>query len=147
MNLGSIRLLESRRIIGGDFGQGPLLIRWIILRTPLFGVYLHKLLRSDHDRALHDHPWAFVSIVLKGSYIEISEHQRIVRKRFGVIVRSATWKHRFVISHPPAWTLVFVGPRIRRWGFWPEGKWCWWRQYNSDLAICEEEVLWTDYKD
>ena len=135
----------KRRVIGPE--HDPLLIRWVLFRSPWLGIYVHKLCRSDHDRALHDHPWPFVSIVLNGSYVEISEHGRTRRKRFGVIFRRATWRHRFVISNPPVWTLVFVGRRTRRWGFWPEGKFCWWRQYNSATAICEDQVLWTDGKD
>lgn len=33
-------------------------------RNKKFGrIYLHHIIRSDHDRALHDHPWGFVSLI------------------------------------------------------------------------------------
>lgn len=32
---------------------------------------VHHVLRSDHDRALHDHPWHNASIVLSGGYWEV----------------------------------------------------------------------------
>jgi hypothetical protein len=32
---------------------------------------VHHTLRSDHDRALHDHPWWNISIVLRGGYWEV----------------------------------------------------------------------------
>jgi hypothetical protein len=45
--------------------------RWhIIPRNRLFNIYLHHFLKSDYDRALHDHPWASLSIILKGEYTE-----------------------------------------------------------------------------
>lgn len=39
-------------------------------RKRLPNIYLHHILKSDDDRALHDHPWDNVSIILKGGYIE-----------------------------------------------------------------------------
>jgi len=44
--------------------------RWRLFECPWFGIYLHKICRPDRDRALHDHPWPFVSYVIKGSYEE-----------------------------------------------------------------------------
>lgn len=41
--------------IGGN--ANPYLLRWwVIPRNRFFNVYLHKFLRDDDDRALHDHP-------------------------------------------------------------------------------------------
>jgi hypothetical protein len=34
-------------------------------------VRVHRILRSDHDRALHDHPWENCSIILRGGYWEV----------------------------------------------------------------------------
>lgn len=68
-----IRRAERRGpdfVIGGH--ERPYLLRWRLLpRNPVFNVYLHQFLRSDDDRALHDHPWLFnVSLLLRGPYIE-----------------------------------------------------------------------------
>jgi hypothetical protein len=35
-------------------------------------LYLHKFYTGDSDRHLHDHPWSFTSLILKGGYTEIS---------------------------------------------------------------------------
>lgn len=40
---------------------------WLIPRNRFFNIYLHRFWRSDDDRALHDHPWVNLSILLKGS--------------------------------------------------------------------------------
>lgn len=51
--------------------DNPYLLRWwVIPRNPWFNIYLHKFLRDDDDRALHDHPWASCSIILNHGYIE-----------------------------------------------------------------------------
>lgn len=60
-----------------DFIVGPrskvYLQRWFILpRNPVFNIYYHKFLHSDDDRALHDHMYFNLSILLKGRYIEHS---------------------------------------------------------------------------
>lgn len=57
-------------VIGGR--DRPYLRRWFLIpRNAFFNVYLHKFMRDDDDRALHDHPWLFnASWLLKGSYIE-----------------------------------------------------------------------------
>lgn len=45
--------------------------RWAAAVTSrLPNLYLHVFLRPDDARALHDHPWAWVSWLLSGTYIE-----------------------------------------------------------------------------
>lgn len=57
-------------IIGGR--DDPYMLRWwLIPRNPIFNIYLHKFLRDDDDRALHDHPWFWCSILLHGDYVEV----------------------------------------------------------------------------
>ncbi len=47
--------------------------RWhLIPKNRWFNIYLHHFLRSDDDRALHDHPWWNASILLTGEYTEIT---------------------------------------------------------------------------
>ena len=141
-----------KTVIAAQDPRGPLLIRYILFRCEAWGLYLHHLLRSDDDRALHDHPWPFVSIVLRGGYFEI--HDQTVsgrkieawRKPGSVLLRPAEWRHRVVLREP-AWTLVIVGRRCRRWGFFAHRGWFWWRNYNPELGICEERVLFTDGED
>lgn len=62
-------------VIGGT--NDPYLLRWYLIpRNPIVNVYLHKFLRSDDDRALHDHPWWFVSLILRGQYDEVTNAGR-----------------------------------------------------------------------
>lgn len=133
-----MKLYLRRNIIGNP--RDPLLIRYVIFETRWFKVCLHKLCRSDHDRALHDHPWDFFTMVLWRGYTEITLRGSFRRRPGFIGYRPATWTHRFVIDKP-AWTLVVMSPRKRQWGFHTPTGWCWWRKYNYDLAICEDRVL------
>ena len=47
--------LWSKFVITGQDGEAYL-IRRTIIGTPWFAILLHKFLRSDADRCLHDHP-------------------------------------------------------------------------------------------
>lgn len=41
-----------------------------VAQTPLCGLYLHWINEPDTDRDLHDHPWVFWSLILRGGYSE-----------------------------------------------------------------------------
>lgn len=146
-----IKLISRRPpdfVIGGtDF---PYLRRWFVIpRNPLFNVYLHQFLRSDDDRALHDHPWLFnVSWILEGRYTEhtIADggiQRSTLRNRSDLKVRWGPAPHRvelMAIQLPgrptfsclACWTLFITGPRVREWGFHcPEQGWVHWRQFTA----------------
>lgn len=46
------------------------LTRWYLFRRERFAFFLHLFHRSDEDRALHDHPWTFISFILWRGYWE-----------------------------------------------------------------------------
>lgn len=123
-----------------DVEIGPLgktyLMRWHILpRNSLFNVYLHKFLRSDDDRALHDHEYDNLSVILKGSYYEVFRTKVKERHAGSVVFRLANVPHRIELEPKlsgelPVWTLFITGPRRRSWGFHcPQG----WRHHNEFL--------------
>lgn len=133
-------------VIGQD---DPYLLRWFLIpRNPYLNVYLHKFLRSDDDRALHDHPWWFLSLLLKGGYIEHRDDGSVVRRKRGsVAVRRANMLHRVELVHGyksvwdaangvqpselPAWTLFFTGPKVREWGFKCPKGWLHWKEFDK----------------
>lgn len=118
--------------------QSPYILRWyVISRNRWLNIYLHKFLRDDDDRALHDHPWWFISIMLRGQYTEIREEGSAgsVRRAPSIAYRRATDRHRIVLQRNaqdrsvPCWTLVITGPRIREWGFHCPKGWVPWHQF------------------
>lgn len=127
---------------GPDFIIGkpndPYLKRWWLLpRNRFFNVYLHQFIRSDDDRALHDHPWSNASRILRGEY---AEHQ-IAAGGINVrtMRRAGQWRirwtgriaHRVELTDGPCWTLFITGPRYREWGFHcPEQGWVNWLEFT-----------------
>lgn len=136
-------------VIGGE--RRPYLRRWwVIPRNRLFNVYLHQFLRSDDDRALHDHPWAFnASLILRGAYCEQTIaaggiHVRTLREAGNFKFRWGPAPHRvelltvadFVRTQPDndapmsCWTLFITGPVVRHWGFHcPDAGWVPWQRF------------------
>lgn len=111
--------------------ENPYMLRWYVIpKNPFFNIYLHKVLRDDDDRALHDHPWASLSVVLSGRYEEVTP--RGVR-RFNagsIIYRGSRYSHRLQLPHgEPCWTLFITGPRLREWGFHCPQGWVPWHEF------------------
>jgi hypothetical protein len=114
---------QPHQVIGAQ--DAPYLQRWFLIpHNPIVNIYLHKFLRSDDDRALHDHPWAFLSLILGRGYHEITEGEIRLRRRGSIALRRATHRHRVSLSRDergseiPCWSVIVTGPRIRQWGFW-----------------------------
>lgn len=116
-----LRILLSGRphqIIGDDVSGEPYLLRWFLIpRNPLVNIYRHRFCRSDPS-VPHDHPWHFVSIVLRGCYREIGEHRTVVRRPGSLAIRRASSRHRVELLGHPVTTVIITGPRCRPWGFW-----------------------------
>lgn len=103
------------------FKECPYLRRWC-LTVGLFSIRVHHFYKSDDERAFHDHPWWFVTLVLKDGYTDISPYGEDHLKIGSIRFRSAEHKHTVKTDPGGSWTLVITGPNLRNWGFWPNGK-------------------------
>lgn len=116
-------------------GHGEYLFRWYVVpRNSDGNVYFHVQTASDPERPLHDHPWDNTSVILAGGYEELIcvepdapdayATYRVRRRAGDVIHRPATWAHRLILPTGALYTMsLFVtGPKVRKWGFWHEGK-------------------------
>lgn len=114
------------------------MLRWhLIPRNKYFNIYLHHMLHSDDDRALHDHPWWSISLCLAGTMEEVRSHpvSWAEVEQGMVIVRHAAIPHRLVLAlGRDAWTLFVTGPVIREWGFHCPQGWRHWRDYTKPGA-------------
>lgn len=135
MNLRSLlsMMLPVAEEINGGERCPTYLYRWELLS--LFGgkmrVYLHKFVGDDWALDLHDHPKRFVSIGLRGRYVE---HRSVGPREYcAPWVRSFPPEHQHRLTGPtndrPCWTLVIVGPPVREWGFWSSGEFVNWKDY------------------
>jgi len=153
-----------KRIITREDGT-PYLIRVYLIKTKLFQICIHQILQSDAD-CLHDHPWNFISIILKGGYWEGTTPDQVLNgpeldffnyhhgnkiyyRWFGtgrILFRKAQWKHRLKLEteesyrtntvNKPATTLVIMFKRKREWGFFTKTGWVPWFKYKSNQS-CE----------
>jgi len=122
----------------------PYLRRWALI-LGLFSVRVHHFYRSDDERAFHDHPWWFVTLVLKGGYTDVSScpvcHGHGVYEQWcdhcggtgqvldhlgrgQVRFRPALHQHTVRTDPGGVWTVILTGPNVRTWGFWehrPDG--------------------------
>ncbi len=135
------RLLDIAASRPPDFVIGrpeqPYLRRWwVIPRNRIFNIYLHQFLRSDDDRALHDHPWLNASILLRGEYTEHTIQRgginmRKVYKAGAIKLRLAVAAHRVELHAGECWSLFITGPAIRSWGFHCPAGWRHWREFTA----------------
>lgn len=139
-------------IIGGI--ENPYLLRWHVVRWNKFmSIYIHIFVRSDTDEALHDHPWANMSWILDGRYIEwmpydlkrwpeLRDLTPYIRKAGDVVFRKASQPHRVELQHLPflqparsieipVLSLFVTGPRIREWGFHCPKGWRHWKDFTK----------------
>lgn len=110
--------------------------QWFVTRLP--GAYVHLFLRSDDDRALHDHPWMNLSVLLEGQYTEHTiaaggiNVKTVRRAGDWYFRRSGRMAHRVELTDGPCWTLFVTGWRYREWGFHcPDRGWIHWKKFTA----------------
>jgi hypothetical protein len=97
---------------------------------------LHHWLRSDSDRALHDHTAGNISILLTGCYVEVFSHAwepRRAKLRVPLVpyYRAADMPHRVEIKKP-VWTLWIRFAPWREWYFYCRQGRKHWRAYVDE---------------
>lgn len=132
------------------------LARMRIVQTPWFALYFHAMEAPDPGLDLHDHPWPFISWVLRGGYTEIRADTREAGRVFSdaaMSIPSARQNHRrwmsmklfrmdeahtiYRLDKSPTWTLMLVGRRRRQWGFYtPDG----WFEHTAYEALGRREL-------
>jgi hypothetical protein len=150
-----------KKVIYREDGE-PYLIRWYLFRCKRFQICLHHILLSDYD-CLHDHPWKFITLILKGGYYErIPRYDRlfktelgntidnilngriianeVVKKWYGpgsLLGRPAKWKHALELPEgKTAWSLLIMFKKERDWGFWTSKGWVYYEAYKPTQS-CE----------
>lgn len=111
--------MERFEVPDYDHPERNYLTRWRVVQTPWFAVCLHRFDGPDPRPTLHDHPWPFLSIVLRGGYQEVTSYTLPLGHSVEhVNVKQATDLHYIRRLHrTPTWTLMLVGRRRRTWGY------------------------------
>lgn len=127
--------------------------RWALFETRWLSARVHHIASDDFDRALHDHPWDFVSLVLSGGY---AESRPVVQEpcfngdtellttapRFAgsLAFRRSTDRHRVRDVMPGTYTLFIYGPGRQWWGFYTRQGKIHWRDFASCHTAIKAEV-------
>lgn len=115
--------MERFEVPDYDEPERNYLTRWRLIQTPWFAIYLHRMDGPDPRPTLHDHPWPFVSFVLRGGYDErrldpmtmLVDPRRRVR---WVNVMPLEGAHAIInLLRTPTWTFLLVGRRVKTWGY------------------------------
>lgn len=124
------RVIEYRSdLIAHDYMR-----RWV-LRTPWFMLRVHHILRGDNERHFHDHPMDFVSLILRGGYVEFTPNNPPRICRPGAIVsHKAEDLHFLKLRGQSAWTFLITGQYRREWGFQTEDGWIPADAYDAYIA-------------
>lgn len=125
------------RIINDRIDEEPYLERYYLFLKERdsfpFNIFLHRFLKSDPDD-LHDHPWEFRTIILKGGYWEYTKDGKFWRGPFTYRYNPANAYHRVELDKdiPYCWTLFIPGKRVKDWGFKTEKGWVQHEKYLID---------------
>jgi hypothetical protein len=144
-----LKLLEKlgrKRIVMDRESDEPYLERYYLFlkdrdRFP-FNVFLHKFLKGDPDD-VHDHPWPYATLILKGGYYEWVPIFDTDNKKISEIchwrgpghfrVCGANSYHRIELDPSiTPWTVFMPGPKERDWGFLVKNKWVQHEQYLKE---------------
>lgn len=125
-----LKLLERlgrKRVILDRESQEPYLTRYYLFLKDRkwfpFNIFLHNFHKSDPDD-LHDHPWPFVTIILKGGYWEHTPKGKFWRGAGTINWAGSKSLHRVELEPGlDTWTLFIPGPTVREWGFIDKGIW------------------------
>jgi len=141
-----LKFLEAhgrKRIVMDRTSDEPYLERYYLFLKEResfpFNVFLHKFLKSDPDD-VHDHPWPYATLILKGGYYEWIPQFDKQGNKFSEV---AVWRgpgsfricgansfHRIELDPDvTAWTLFMPGAKQRDWGFLVKNKWVQWEDY------------------
>jgi hypothetical protein len=106
-----------------------------LIKTPWFAVCLHWINKPDPEPYLHDHPVSFLSVILRGGYIEYrltnGRRYRRVNRWFNFIRATPYDCHTIIEVLPGTLTLALMGPKTREWGFHTHGNWTHWKDYYT----------------
>lgn len=100
--------------------------RYWLLRARWLQVVIHHIV-DDDLRAMHDHPWWSMTVVLRGLGMEHTPE--LIRMLWpGVVVlRRAEELHRITVGpRGSLWTLFITGPERRVWGYKTPHGWVPW---------------------
>lgn len=97
---------------------GERFVRFRLIKTRWFNVYLHWLEAPTWHTHCHDHPWHFWAVLLWGGYLEeLDSGKKVWRGPGSVLYRHARFRHNVITPRGPNWSIIVTSGVKRKWGF------------------------------
>ena len=141
--------LGRHRIIMDRVDHEPYLERYYVFLKDRewfpFNIFVHKFLKSDPDD-VHDHPWPYATLILKGGYYEWTPEFDSAGRKVGEVrhwrgpghfrfCRADSFHRIELKADVECWTLFMPGPQQREWGFLVNDDWIQHEQYLANRSI------------
>lgn len=97
------------------------LIRPFVLRLGerLPSIRIHRWVAGDPPQYQHAHPWAFLTLVLRGGYDDVGQGRPTDTVRAPAIrLRRRDWQHAVCDPLSGTLTIVVTGKRRGSWRYW-----------------------------
>ena len=127
--------------------------RRTILKVGKLHIRLHNIKSEDITPFLHSHPFSYISIILKGSYIETLESGDYKRNKFNILFRKYNTYHRLKSVNPNTltlfiawttkdnkWSFKDTGEKTTKWTTYPKGVYL--RQFKTRKRYCKFDKYW-----
>ncbi len=96
--------------------------RFTVLKIGKLHIRIHRIVSEDKTDFYHSHPFHYLSIVLRGWYVErFSDESFCMNRRFSCMLRSAGVYHRIHQVGPNTITLIFTWEINKKWDLKPTG--------------------------
>lgn len=70
----------------------------------------------------HNHPWWFITFIIKGYYFDVTEKGVEKLKRFSIRFRKANHLHYVIPGDKGCVSILFTGRPNQKWGFWVDNR-------------------------
>lgn len=123
-------ITEVSKLAPPDFRIPGYLNRWYLTPRSKMGggpaIYLHQFLGDDEGQSMHDHRADVLSLVLAGGYT--NSYREFKDGKYGPVIRRSVKHgrniylgkndvHRLSEIEQGTWTLLYLGPPQKGWGF------------------------------
>lgn len=122
---------KRRRVILDPITNKLYMLRYFLLNKnkneendqTKFNIFLHKIMLSD-TRHFHDHPWNYITIILKGGYWENTPTGKFWRGPGSIRFNRAKNLHYLELKNETPCMTLFIRFKARRqWGFIVDNQW------------------------
>lgn len=114
-----IEKLLRRFIPHDDIGWeslGEKFTRYNVVKCRWFNLYIHQMWSPIAPPLCHDHPWSFVTFIIRGGYWESTDGETFTFRKPGrVLYRPAAWAHTVKTVDHYAWSVVVTSRTTRKW--------------------------------